>query len=144
MAMAVAITRLDLSAAELREAAAQTQDAKAARRMLGCWRLPSCWKADRGTRRPRPARWTARRCVIFIVGNRSRHARGLTQRLMEHQAKREAGLDGDRRIDRLTAPLSGSRSMPGLNGFFGQPNREAPPPDQPGLVFRPVRHPVPG
>jgi hypothetical protein len=34
MAMTVAITRLDLSAAELRKAAAQTQDAKAARRML--------------------------------------------------------------------------------------------------------------
>jgi len=50
---------------------------------------------------------------------RSQQALGLTQRLMEHQAKREAGLDGDRRIDWLTAPLSGSRSMPGLNGFFG-------------------------
>ena len=32
--MTVAITRLDLSAADLREAAARTQDAKAARRML--------------------------------------------------------------------------------------------------------------
>jgi transposase len=34
MAMTVSITRLDLSAADLRNAAAQTQDAKAARRML--------------------------------------------------------------------------------------------------------------
>ena len=32
--MTVAITRLDLSAADLREAAARTRDAKAARRML--------------------------------------------------------------------------------------------------------------
>src|SRR4026207_1068111 len=32
--MAVVITRLDVSAADLREAAARTQDAKAARRML--------------------------------------------------------------------------------------------------------------
>ena len=32
--MAVVITRLDLSAADLREAAARTQDAKASRRML--------------------------------------------------------------------------------------------------------------
>ena len=32
--MTVAITRLDLSAAELRETAARTEDAKAARRML--------------------------------------------------------------------------------------------------------------
>jgi len=38
---------------------------------------------------------------------------------MEHQAKREAGVDDDRRIDWLTAPLSGSRSMPGLHGFLG-------------------------
>jgi hypothetical protein len=45
---------------------------------------------------------------------------------MEHQAKREAGLDGDRRIDWRTAALSGSRNMPGLNGFFGQPNGDAP------------------
>jgi hypothetical protein len=45
------------------------------------------------------------------VGNRSQHALGLTQRLVEHQAKREARLDGDRRIDRLSAPLSGSRRM---------------------------------
>ena len=32
--MTIAITRLDLSAADLREAAARTEDAKAARRML--------------------------------------------------------------------------------------------------------------
>ena len=57
---------------------------------------------------------------------RSQQAFGLTQRLMEHQAKREAGLDGDRRIDWLTAPLCGSRSMPDLSGFFGQPNGDAP------------------
>jgi hypothetical protein len=30
------------------------------------------------------------------AGDRSQHAFGLPQRLMEHQAKREAGLDGSR------------------------------------------------
>ncbi|MBV8575089.1 MAG: hypothetical protein JOZ58_08630, partial [Acetobacteraceae bacterium] len=34
VAMAVVITRVDLSAADLREAAARTDDAKASRRML--------------------------------------------------------------------------------------------------------------
>jgi hypothetical protein len=46
------------------------------------------------------------------VGDRSQHALGLTQRLMKHQAKREARLDGDRRIDGLTAPLAGSGGVP--------------------------------
>src|SRR5512134_2112171 len=76
------------------------------------------------------------------VGNRSQHALGLTQRLMEYQAQREAGLDSDRRIDRLSAPLSGSRRMPCFHGVLGEPDREAPSPDQRGIVFRPVRHAV--
>jgi hypothetical protein len=42
---------------------------------------------------------------------------------VEHQAKREAGLDGDRRIDWLTAPLSGSRSMPGLKRLLRSAKR---------------------
>ena len=37
------------------------------------------------------------------IGNRTQKTFGLTQRLVEHQAKRETGLNGDRRIDRLTA-----------------------------------------
>jgi hypothetical protein len=35
--MTVAITRLDLAVADLREAAVQTEGAKAARRMLAIW-----------------------------------------------------------------------------------------------------------
>jgi len=46
MAMTVAITRLDLSAAELREAAAQTPDAKAARRMLAIAFVLEDWSRD--------------------------------------------------------------------------------------------------
>ena len=77
------------------------------------------------------------------VGDRSQQAFGLTKRLMEYQAKREARLDGDRRIDRLTAPLSGGRRMPCRHSLFGDPYRQASPPDQRRIVFRPIRHPVP-
>jgi len=41
------------------------------------------------------------------IGDRVQKTFGLTQRLVEHQTKREAGLDGDRRIDCLATPLSG-------------------------------------
>src|SRR6187200_697529 len=46
MAMTVAITRLDLSATDLREAAAQTQDAKAARRMLAIALVLEDWSRE--------------------------------------------------------------------------------------------------
>jgi transposase len=46
MAMTVAITRLDLSVAELRSAAAQTQDAKAARRMLAIALVLEDWSRE--------------------------------------------------------------------------------------------------
>ena len=52
-------------------------------------------------------------------GNRSQQTFGLTQRLMKYQAKREAGLDSDRRIYWLAAAFSGGRGMPGLDRFFG-------------------------
>src|SRR5216110_2926372 len=52
-------------------------------------------------------------------GDRAQQALGLTQRLMKHQAKRETCLDGDRRIDRLSAPLPGSGGMPCRHGFLG-------------------------
>src|SRR5208282_4716419 len=58
---------------------------------------------------------TAQRCVIGDcnielehIGDRSQQAFGLTQRLVEHQAKCETRLDGCRRIDRLTAALAGA------------------------------------
>jgi transposase len=44
--MAVAITRLDVSAAELREAAARTQDAKASRRMLAIALVLDGWSRE--------------------------------------------------------------------------------------------------
>ena len=44
--MAVAITRLDVSAADLREAAAQTQDAKAVRRMLAIALVLDGWSRE--------------------------------------------------------------------------------------------------
>ena len=44
--MAVAITRLDISAAELRETAARTQDAKAARRMLAIALVLEDWSRE--------------------------------------------------------------------------------------------------
>jgi hypothetical protein len=44
--MTVAITRLDLSATDLREAAAQTQDAKAARRMLAIALVLEGWSRE--------------------------------------------------------------------------------------------------
>src|SRR6188508_3723441 len=45
-AMAVVITRLDVSAADLREAAARTQDAKAARRMLAIALVLDGWSRE--------------------------------------------------------------------------------------------------
>ena len=44
--MTVAITRLDVSAADLREAAARTQDAKAARRMLAIALVLDGWSRE--------------------------------------------------------------------------------------------------
>jgi|SRR5689334_14801953 transposase len=44
--MAVAITRVDVSAADLREGAAQTQDAKAARRMLAIALVQDGWSRE--------------------------------------------------------------------------------------------------
>ena len=45
-AMTIAITRLDLSAADLREAAARTEDAKAARRMLAIGLVLEDWSRE--------------------------------------------------------------------------------------------------
>ena len=44
--MAVAITQLDMSAPDLREAAARTQDAKAARRMLAIALVQEGWSRE--------------------------------------------------------------------------------------------------
>jgi len=78
------------------------------------------------------------------VGDRSQQTLGLSQRLMEDQADRKARLDGDRRIDRLAAPLSGSRCLPDRDRLLGQPHCQAPAPDQRGVVVRPVRDPILG
>src|SRR6188508_3551267 len=45
-AMSVVITRLDVSAADLREAAARTQDAKASRRMLALALVLDGWSRE--------------------------------------------------------------------------------------------------
>src|SRR5271155_5399363 len=78
------------------------------------------------------------------IGDRTQKTFGLTQRLVEHQAKREAGLDGDRRIDWLAAPLSGRRRMPRRHCLLGEPHRQASSSYQRGIVLRPVRHSVSG
>ena len=77
------------------------------------------------------------------IGDRTQKTFGLTQRLVEHQTKRKAGLDGDRRIDWLAAPLSPPRPMPRRHRLRGEPHRQASSSNQRGIVFRPVRHPVP-
>ena len=71
----IAITRLELTAAELRAAAGRTKDARAAR--ARCWRLRWCWKARIGRRRPRPAGWTARRCATGCIAPMPRALPGL-------------------------------------------------------------------
>src|SRR5580698_7136320 len=76
------------------------------------------------------------------AGDRSQQTLSLSQRLMEDQPEREARLDGDRRVDRLTTPLAGSRGLPRCDGIVGQPHRQASAPDQRGVVLRPVRNSV--
>src|SRR5258707_565319 len=63
--------------------------------------------------------------------------------LIESKDQRAPRLTGEGRFPRLTAPLAGSRGMPGRHSFFGDPYCEASPPDQRRIVFRPICHPVP-
>ena len=53
----IAITRRELTAAELTAAAGRTKDARA-----GCRRSRWCWRALTARQRRRPAGWTVRRC----------------------------------------------------------------------------------
>src|ERR1700733_13233635 len=53
------------------------------------------------------------------AGDRSQQTLGLSQRLLEYQAEREARLDGDCRVDRLTTPLSGGRRLPCRDRLLG-------------------------
>ena len=76
------------------------------------------------------------------IGDRTKKTFGLTQRMVGRQAKRGAGLDGDRRIDWLAAPLSSRRRMPWRHRLLGEPHRRDSASDQRGIVFRLVRHPV--
>jgi hypothetical protein len=78
------------------------------------------------------------------IGDRTTQAFRLTQRLVEHQAKREARLDGDRRMDWLVTSYSGRWRMPCGDGVLGEPYCKASPPNQRGIVFWPVRDPVSG
>jgi hypothetical protein len=78
------------------------------------------------------------------LGNRSERTLGLSQRLVEYQAEREARLDGDRRVDRLTTPLSSGRCLPCRDRLLGNPHCQASAPGPCGVVFGPVRDPVCG
>src|ERR1700722_911237 len=76
------------------------------------------------------------------AGDRSQQTLGLSQRLLEYQAEREARLDGDCRVDRLTAPLSGGPRLPCRDRLLGHPYGQASTLDQRHVVFRPVGDPV--
>jgi hypothetical protein len=54
------------------------------------------------------------------VGDRSQQALGLSQRLVEYEAEREARLNSNRRIDWLTTPLPGGRRLPCLDCLLGR------------------------
>jgi hypothetical protein len=53
------------------------------------------------------------------IGDRTKQPFSLSERLVEHQAERQTGLNGDYRIDRLTAPRSGRRRVPRGHGLIG-------------------------
>ena len=76
--MTVAITRSDRSAHELREVAARTQDAKAARRMLAIALVLEGW-SERPQRKPVP--WTARLCVTGSIATTQRDWKGCSTSL---------------------------------------------------------------
>ena len=92
--MAVVITRLDVSAADLREAAARTQDAKAARRMLAIALVLDGWSREAAAETCAMERQTLRDWVhryneLGLEGLTDRHRRnGPQPRLSaEQQAK---------------------------------------------------------
>ena len=66
--MAVVITRLDVSAADLREAAARTQDAKAARRMLAIALVLDGWSREAAAETCAMERQTLRDWVHRLYG----------------------------------------------------------------------------
>src|SRR5882757_8483268 len=72
--------------------------------------------------------------------DRSERSLNLAQSKVQNQPQCQPGLDRQSGIHRLTAALSGGRSVPSGNGVIGQPNREASPPDQSRVILRPVRH----
>src|SRR5690349_7115996 len=104
--MAVVITRLDVSAAELREVAARTQDAKAARRMLAIALVLAGWSReaaaeacamDRQTLRD----WVHRYNELGLEGLTDRPRNGPRPRLSAEQQAQvaewvEQGLDLER------------------------------------------------
>ncbi len=51
--------------------AARRRRRRTRKRRGECWRLPWCWKTGRGRRRPRPVRWTARRCATGCTATTS-------------------------------------------------------------------------
>jgi hypothetical protein len=71
--MAVAITRTDMSARELRLAASNVKDSNAARRMLA---IAWYWRGWPRGALPRPAAWTGRRCAIGFTASTPKGWRG--------------------------------------------------------------------
>ena len=64
MGKPIAITRLDLSAAEVREQAAKTHDGAVVRRLLG---IALVLEAIRGKRQPPRPAWTGKRCATGSI-----------------------------------------------------------------------------
>ena len=73
MAGTIAITRREMTAAELRAASAK---AKWRGRRGGCWRSRWCWRGSIARPRRRPAAWTARRCATGCTATTPRGWRG--------------------------------------------------------------------
>src|ERR1700676_828817 len=78
------------------------------------------------------------------IGDGTKQTFSLMQRLVKHQAKREARFDGDRRMDWLATPFFGRWRMPCGHGVLGEPYCKASAPNRRGIVFWPVRDPVSG
>ena len=75
--------------------------------------------------------------------DRADQAFGLSQRQPEHRPQRQGRPDRQGRIMGLTASCRAGLGPPGGNRLLREPDREASPLTQGGVVLRPIRHPVP-
>ena len=58
--------------------------------------------------------------------------------LLENQAYRQGGFDGQVRINGLSSAPAGLLCQPGALGLFGELDRQVAPPLQRSIVFRPI------